>query len=109
MKKTKKNYLPRIALVLALSPMLWLTWYIQNIPVVRALAFISMPVFLFSFFGLFLQTIGLILAIIALTKMFRRKKSDKISVAFSICAILAPIIWGLILYMGAMDYILSYQ
>jgi len=107
--KTKNNRIPRIALGLSLTPILWLTWYIQHTPVIRVITFLSLPIFLFSFFGLFLQIIGLILAVVALIKMFRGNNSDKVSVAFSIFAILAPFIWGFVLFISVMDYILSYQ
>ena len=104
----KKNYLPRIALGFALSPMLWLTWYIQSIPVIRVISLISISVFLLSFFGVFLQAVGLIIAIIALVKMHRRKNLDKISIAFSIFAIVAPFVWVLMLFSGIITYVLSY-
>jgi len=97
-----KNWLPIIALVFAFAPMLWLTWYV---PFLR----FFVVLFLFSYFGVILQIIGLIMGIIALFVMLRRKNADLTSVVFSIIAILAPFVWIFILFAGAMDYIMLYK
>ena len=86
--RKRKSPLPIIALMFAFAPVLWLSFYVP-VPILGILLLL----FLFSYFGVILQIIGLILGVIALFIIIRRKGTDVFGIAFSIIAILAPFVW----------------
>ena len=108
--KKRKNRLPIVAFIFALAPALWLPFYLPDSNIVfNIISVIFLSLFLISFFGMHLQTIGLILGIIGLIVTIRRRDRDIRSMTFSIIAILAPFVWIFVLVSGGFEYIMSYK
>ena len=100
--KKPKSHLPVIALIFGLTPIFW---WLRHVPI---LGNIFGLLFIFSYFGIIFQLIGLILGVIALLQ-FRKKHIGVKGLVFSFIAFIAPFVWVFILALGVWDYIFSYK